>query len=42
MIFSNTLDIGKMVIELARNFFFVNDGLVVHFYLVFIEFVIIM
>ena len=26
-------DIGKMIIELARNFLFVNDGLVVHFYL---------
>ena len=24
-------DIGKIIIELARNFLFVNDGLVVHF-----------
>ena len=26
-------DIGKIIIELTRNFFFVNDGLAVHFYL---------
>ena len=26
-------DIGKLIIELARNFFFVNDGLSVHLYL---------
>ena len=26
------LDIGKIIIELASNFFFVRDGLAVHFY----------
>ena len=26
-------DIGKIIIELTSNFFFVNDGLAVHFYL---------
>ena len=27
-------DIGKIIIELASNFFFVRDGLAVHFYVV--------
>ena len=27
-------DIGKIIIELASNFFFVRDGLAVHFYFV--------